>query len=142
MKPIYFLDTSYIIALEIKNEQDHQQVLQHWQTLVSLQPFLLTSTYIFDEVVTFFNSRRLHQKAIEIGNRLLKSPDIELIDIDQQLFNQGWQYFQKHQDKTYSLTDCLSFIIMQNRNLSTALTLDHHFLQAGFQRLPYLEIPS
>ena len=136
MKPVYFLDTSYLIALEVKNEQDHQQVLQHWLSLASLQPFLITSTYIFDEVVTFFNSRHLHHKAVEIGNRLLQSPDIELIDIEPKLFNQGREYFQKHQDKTYSLTDCLSFMLMQNRNLSTALTLDNHFFQAGFQKLP------
>ncbi len=40
MKSIYFLDTSYIIALEIKNEQSHQQVLQHWLTLNISKPFL------------------------------------------------------------------------------------------------------
>ena len=138
MKNIYFLDTSYLIALEIKNEDSHHQVLQNWRTLATStsQPFLVTTTYIFDEVVTFFNSRNLHHKAVEIGNRLLESPDIELIEIEQNLFNQGWQYFQKYQDKSYSFTDCLSFIVMANRNISSALTLDNHFKQAGFQILP------
>ena len=97
---------------------------------------LVTTTYIFDEVVTLFNSRNLHYKAVEVGNQLLESHEIELINIDQNLFNQGWQYFQKYQDKSYSLTDCLSFIIMKQRNIVTALTLDNHFLQAGFQMLP------
>jgi predicted nucleic acid-binding protein len=136
MKNTYFLDTSYIIALEIKNEDNHQFVLHNWQTLATSQPFLVTTTYIFDEVVTFLNSRKLHQKAVEIGNRLLESPDIELIEINQNLFNQGWQYFQKYQDKSYSLTDCLSFIVMENRQIYTALTLDNHFQQAGFNILP------
>lgn len=136
MKTIYFLDTSYILALEIKNEDAHQQVLKNWVYLAKSKLFLVTTTYIFDEIVTFFNSRNLHYKAVEVGNRLLKSPDIELIDIDKSLFNQGWQYFQKHQDKSYSLTDCLSFIIMEKRKIITALTLDNHFLQAGFQILP------
>lgn len=138
MNNTYFLDTSYIIALEIKNEDSHHQVLQNWRSLATStsRPFLVTTTYIFDEVVTFFNSRNLHEKAVEIGNRLLESPDIELIEIEQNLFNQGWQYFQKYQDKSYSFTDCLSFIVMENRNIFTALTLDNHFLQAGFQILP------
>ncbi|MEB3282629.1 MAG: PIN domain-containing protein [Lyngbya sp.] len=135
MKNIYFLDTSYILALEIKNDDAHQQVLQNWVALATSKPFLVTTTYIFDEVVTFFNNRNLHYKAVEVGNRLLESPDIELIEIDRTLFNQGWQYFQKHQDKSYSLTDCLSFVVMQEREISTALTLDNHFLQAGFQIL-------
>ncbi|MDJ0582709.1 PIN domain-containing protein [Crocosphaera sp.] len=136
MKNTYFLDTSYLIALEIENEQSHQQVLQHWLTLVISKPFLITTTYIFDEVVTFFNSRNLHEEAIKIGSNLLESPEIEVIEVDRNLFYQGWYYFQKHQDKSYSLTDCLSFVVMENRNLSTALTLDNHFVQAGFQCLP------
>ncbi|HAN76222.1 MAG TPA: nucleic acid-binding protein [Planktothrix sp. UBA8402] len=136
MKNIYFLDTSYILALEIKNEDAHQQVLQNWTNLAKSKPFLVTTTYIFDEIVTFFNSRNLHYKAVEVGNRLLESPDIELIEVDRTLFNEGWQFFQKYKDKSYSLTDCLSFIVMQEREIVTALTLDHHFLQAGFQILP------
>jgi len=94
MKNIYFLDTSYILALEIKNEDAHQEVLQNWATLAKSKPFLVTTTYIFDEVVTFLNSRNLHYKGVEVGNRLLESPDIELIEIDRTLFNQGWQFFQ------------------------------------------------
>ncbi|MEB3342594.1 hypothetical protein [Okeania sp.] len=87
MKEIYFLDTSYILALEIKSEDAHQQVLENWNFLVKSKPFLVTTTYIFDEVVTFFNSRNLHYKAVEVGNQLLESPEIELINIDQNLFN-------------------------------------------------------
>lgn len=136
MKNIYFLDTSYILSLEIKNDSVHQQVLQSWANLAISKAFLVTTTYIFDEVVTFFNSRSFHYKAVEVGNRLLESRDIELIEIDRTLFNQGWQYFQKHKDKSYSFTDCLSFIVMQEREIVTALTLDNHFRQAGFQTLP------
>ncbi|QGZ90257.1 type II toxin-antitoxin system VapC family toxin [Microcystis aeruginosa] len=136
MNKSYFLDTSYIIALEIANEDTHEQVLQNWLTLALSKPFLVTTTYVFDETVTFFNSRNLHGKAVEIGKRLRESPDIELIEIDRDLFDRGWQYFQKYQDKSYSLTDCLSFIVMENRRIFTALSLDNHFLQAGFQKLP------
>lgn len=136
MTNIYFLDTSYILSLEIQNDSAHQRVLQNWATLANSNAFLVTTTYVFDEVVTFFNSRNLHYKAVEVGNRLLESPDLELIQIDQTLFDRGWQYFQKHKDKSYSLTDCLSFIVMQEREIVTALTLDNHFSQAGFQTLP------
>ena len=136
MNKIYFLDTSYILALEIKNEDAHQKVMQNWTTLAISKPFLVTTTYIFDEVVTFLNSRNLHHKAVEIGNKFLESPDIELVEINQILFSQGWQYFQKHQDKSYSFTDCLSFLVMKDREIVSALTLDRHFHQAGFETLP------
>ncbi len=136
MKNSYFLDTSYILALEIKIDSNYQIVLESWIKLAISQPFLISTTYILDEVITFLNTRNLHYKAVEIGNRLITSSDIELVEIDQKLFRQGWNYFQKYGDKSYSLTDCISFVVMENRQISTALTLDHHFVQAGFQKLP------
>jgi predicted nucleic acid-binding protein len=136
MKNKYFLDTSYILALEIRNERNHQQVLQNWFSLSTLNPTLVTTSYVFDEVVTFLNSRNLHDKAVDVGNRLLHSPNLDFIEINSTLFNQGWIYFQVHKDKSYSLTDCLSFVVMQQKQIMTALTLDNHFRQAGFQVLP------
>ncbi|MEH2084889.1 MAG: PIN domain-containing protein [Nostoc sp.] len=94
MRGIYFLDTSYILALEIKNEEAHQKVLQNWATLIKFKPFLITTTYIFEKVITFFNGRNLHYKAVEVRKWLLESPEIELIEIERTLFNQGWEYFQ------------------------------------------------
>ena len=136
MKPTYFIDTSYIVALEIQNENIHQKVITHWQQLAAIAPNLVTTTYIFEEVVTLCNNRNLHHKAVEVGTLLLQSSDIKLIEIDQALFTAGWQYFKTHQDKAYSLTDCLSFIVMQQEGITNALTLDHHFRQAGFQIHP------
>ena len=138
MKNIFFLDTSYIIALEIKNENIHQKVVQHWSQIASASTMLFTTTYIFDEVVTLLNSRNLHNKAIEVGTLLIESPDINLIEIDKFLFAEGWKYFKQHKDKSYSLTDCLSFVVMQQNNITNALTLDRHFKQAGFQTYPEL----
>jgi len=53
MKNLYFLDTSYILALEIKNEFSHQKVLQNWLSLSRETPNLVTTNYVFDEGVTF-----------------------------------------------------------------------------------------
>ncbi|MGL4499172.1 MAG: type II toxin-antitoxin system VapC family toxin [Planktothrix sp.] len=136
MSNIYFLDTSYIVALEIKNEDVHSRVLDHWLSLMPQKPNLVTTTYIFDEVVTLLNSRKLHNKAIEVGTLLLESPDILLVEIDQALFAQGWQDFKKYKDKSFSLTDCLSFVVMREKNIMNALTLDLHFQQVGFQVFP------
>jgi len=133
---LFFLDTSYIIALELKDDQYHQEALEHWQTIARYRPNLVTISYIFDEVITFFSSRQLHSKAIEIGNRLLYDSSVNFIEVDSRLFGQAYSYFKKHKDKTYSLTDCISFIVMQQLEVSSALTFDKHFLQAGFQKLP------
>jgi uncharacterized protein len=136
MKNTYFLNTSYILALEMKTDINYQIALQSWLNLTIFQPFIITTTYIFDEVVTFLNSRNLHYKAVEIGDRLITGSDFELVEVDKNLFREDWEYFKKHRDKSYSLTDCISFVVMEKRQISTALTLDHHFVQVGFQKLP------
>lgn len=133
---MYFLDTSYLLALELKNDQYHEQAQQHWQKVLAMPPALLTTSYIFDEVVTFFNSRSAHEKAHSIGTTLLSSAFIQFVFVDERLFHEGWVYFQQHTDKSYSFTDCVSFIVMREQTITTALTFDHHFTQAGFQREP------
>lgn len=131
-----FLDTSYLIALELSKDQNHSTALKHWRGLTRSLPKLVTTSYVFDEVVTFFNNRGHHAKAIELGDRLLSSAAVRLVQVDEELFYAGWRYFQKHKDKAYSLTDCISFVVMKNMNVETALTFDSHFAQAGFKKLP------
>jgi predicted nucleic acid-binding protein len=131
-----FVDTGYLLALEIANDQHHQAAVQHWQQIVTTLPPLMTTSYVFDEVVTFFNSRGHHAKAVQVGNDLLRSASLQLIHVDEGLFYEGWTYLQQHQDKDYSLTDCISFVVMQRLSISTAFAFDRHFVQAGFTKEP------
>jgi predicted nucleic acid-binding protein len=131
-----FLDTSYLLALELAQDQNHVAALAHWRSVAQRLPSLVTTSYIVDETVTFFNSRGYHAKAIQVGNTLLYSPSLQLIHVDEALFYAGWQFLERHQDKQYSLTDCISFIVMQQRGIGTAYTFDHHFTQAGFTQVP------
>jgi uncharacterized protein len=131
-----FLDTGYVLALELLNDQNHRAAAQHWRSLKKRLPPLVTTSYVFDEVVTYFNSRGYHAKAVEVGNRLLQSPSVQFVQVDEGLFMEGWQYFQQHQDKSYSLTDCISFVVMKKLKIETALAFDQHFVQAGFKKVP------
>lgn len=131
-----FLDTGYVIALEMSDDQHHEEAQAHWHEFIRQQPRLVTTSYVFDEIVTFFNSRSQHAKAVEVGQRLLSSASVEMVYIDQALFEAGWSFFQDRVDKQYSLTDCISFIVMTRTGLDMALTFDHHFGQAGFTKLP------
>lgn len=135
MKPL-FVDAGYFIALEAADDQNHKAATQHWRKLRKSLPPLVTTCYIFDEVATFFNNRGRHEKAVEVGNNLLQSQLIELLHVEESLFYDAWEYFQRHQDKAYSLTDCVSFIVMTQRGIRTALSFDKHFRQAGFETRP------
>lgn len=55
-----FVDTGYLLALERRNDQNHPQALEHWRSLREGEtPRLVSTTYVFDETVTYLNSRRL-----------------------------------------------------------------------------------
>jgi uncharacterized protein len=130
-----FLDTGFLIALNAADDQYHKRAVDYWR-LIGRTSLLLTTTYIVDEVVTFFNSRGRHEKAVAIGNLLITSGWVELLHVDEDLFRAGWEYLKKHADKQYSLTDCISFVVMNRMSLQEALTFDAHFEQAGFRRVP------
>jgi predicted nucleic acid-binding protein len=73
---------------------------------------------------------------VQAGERLLRSPSVELVHVDEDLFRRGFDYLGRHQDKRYSLTDCISFVVMAERELTTAFAFDQHFVQAGFVKEP------
>ena len=58
-----------------------------------------------------------------------------IVPASQDVFEQGVELFENRLDKDWSLTDCISFIVMRERGLTEALTGDHHFEQAGFRAL-------
>ena len=84
-----FLDTSYVIALEAADDQHYEEASRHWQGLTASLPSLVTTSYVLDEVVTFFNSRNRHAKAVEVGSRLLSSPSVKFVHVDEALFYEG-----------------------------------------------------
>jgi len=91
---------------------------------------------VFSVVVTFFNTRGQHAKAVELGNMLLESAAVEFVHADESLLLSAWDLFQQYADKSFSLADCVSFVVMRQRGLDRALAFDRHFIQAGFQKLP------
>jgi predicted nucleic acid-binding protein len=74
-------------------------------------------------------------KAITFIQSLKTSPYVEVIYISKEIDAKAWELLTQRQDKEWSLVDCSSFIVMQDRKITESLTNDHHFEQAGFIRL-------
>jgi predicted nucleic acid-binding protein len=62
-------------------------------------------------------------------------PTYEVIPASADLFEAGLRLHADRSDKAWSLTDCFSFVVMEQRGIRQALTFDHHFEQAGFEAL-------
>ena len=130
------LDTSGLLCLHFKTEPLHTQACNAYKKSV----IRLTHSYIISEYVALANARRLpRQFVLDFVVDLLDNPDIETIWVDEQLHRAAVELLTLRQDKTYSLCDLVSFVLMQQRGITEALTTDRHFEQEGFIRLLRLE---
>lgn len=77
-----------------------------------------------------------HARAVELGEMLLGSPSVKLVHAGEDLLRRGFGLLRDRPDKGYSLTDCVSFVVMPEREISVAFAFDRHFEQEGFVREP------
>jgi predicted nucleic acid-binding protein len=63
------------------------------------------------------------------------SPEYIVLQATAPLFDAGLTLHAQRPDKEWSLTDCISFVVMEQRGIAEALAYDHHFEQAGFVAL-------
>ena len=66
---------------------------------------------------------------------LHRDPATRILPADSRTFDCGLEFYEKRPDKTWSLTDCISFVVMSEEGRTEALTGDRHFEQAGFTAL-------
>ena len=130
-----FVDTAYIFALFSKRDQWHEKAVAWQQKLAGENRRLLTTQFILTEIADGLASLKSRQNAAHIIHALENSELVEIIPATSELFHQALKLYESRPDKDWGLTDCLSFVIMNENNLSAALTTDEHFRQAGFRAL-------
>jgi len=98
---------------------------------------LLTTNYVLAELVALLTSplRMSRPQQIQFLTAIRSATWVDIVHIDFALDGAVWNLWQSRPDKEWSLVDCASFVVMQQRGLVEALTTDHHFEQAGFVRL-------
>jgi uncharacterized protein len=126
------LDTSGLLCLHYKTEPFHTQALTGYKKAIGR----LTHSYVIAEYVALANARRFPRSSVlDFVVDLLDNPDIETVWVDERLHRDAIQLLTVRQDKTYSLCDAVSFVLMHQRGIVDALTTDRHFEQEGFVRL-------
>lgn len=129
-----FLGTSYIIALADSQDQWHHRALA-WSH--AIRDRLLTTEYVLWECVSYFSSPIDRSKAATIAGYLRTDRSIQFVVASPQLLDEGLRMHAARADKFWSLTDCVSFALMQRLGLRAALSADQHFEQAGFEALVF-----
>jgi len=128
-----FADTSYWMALVNPRDQIHQKAMSVSQELSSES--LLTTEMVLVEVLNSFSDSLYREAVGRMVTRLRKDPNLTIVPQAPAQFEAALQRYQQAADKSWSLTDCASFEVMEAENILAALTHDRHFSQAGFEIL-------
>jgi predicted nucleic acid-binding protein len=127
-----YTDAGYWIALVNPGDDLHYQAKSVSAALAPMR--MITSEMVLAEVLNSFSKKgvSLRKTTTNLINDIKTDSMIEIISQTSELFNQALRLYEDRLDQTWSLTDCASFYIMQQRNMFEALTHDRHFEQAGF----------
>ena len=127
-----FLDTSGLLSLHRQAEPFHAQA-RHLYRSARVR---LTHGHVLAESVALSHTRGYSRDAtLSFLADLLNNPRVETIWVDEPLHREAVALLMARRDKSYSLCDAVSFLLMRRRGLTEALTTDHHFEQEGFRRL-------
>jgi len=125
-----FVDTSALYAYINSKDPDHKKVKSY---LASFGGQLMTTNFIFDETVTLVLARMGHDRAVLTGKTLLNPKVFAIMTVKISDERNAWKLFVNRPDKSYSFTDCTSFVIMRRLGIGKSLAVDPHFQQEGFQ---------
>ena len=130
-----FIDTSFFIALLNSSDADHKQAiaLQKWLSKNNVRK--ISSEYVLLELGDGLSRLRFRHLAGQLFKLVYSDQSFEIVPSSSRLFSKALTLFNQRSDKEWGLTDCSSFVIMQEMNLAHALTADRHFQQAGFRAL-------
>lgn len=127
-----FIDTGYILALANTADKYHERA---YATSLLVKPPFMTTEAVLIEIGNALSGLRWRSLGFAIINDLRQDPNINILSVDTDLFDRALSLYGARSDKTWGITDCISFVVMQTHNLISVLTTDHHFEQAGFQNL-------
>jgi predicted nucleic acid-binding protein len=126
------LDTSGLLSYIDTRDARHAEAVR----LFTGARRRVTHSYVLTELVALCHARRAPRAAcLLFVADLADNPLVEMHWVDEARHRAALALLQSQPDKTYSLCDAVSFLLMRERGLTEALTTDHHFEQAGFARL-------
>jgi hypothetical protein len=128
-----FLDAVFIQVLLNRRDQYHLQARSLLPRIRNPREVWITEAVLIE--VGNALSALNRQVAIQFIQQCYQTANMRVVTVDTQLLNRALQLYQARPDKTWGLTDCISFAVMQEQDLIIAATADQHFLQAGYRAL-------
>lgn len=131
MKPV-FADTFYFLALLNERDPAHARAVAASRAAGLV---LVTTEFVLLEIADALCKPGQREEVLALWSVVQNDPAFRLVAATSELIEQARRLYRERLDKEWPLTDCVSFVVMQEQGLSEALTGDHHFVQAGFKAL-------
>lgn len=128
MKTI-FADSYFFLAFGNSSDAGHRKAIEY---AARYRGQIITTDWILTEVGDGFAAPSMRLRFLELFKLIEMDPKWEIIEATRQLHLRGVKLYAERPDKAWSLTDCISFVVMEELALVEALTGDRHFEQAGF----------
>jgi predicted nucleic acid-binding protein len=131
-----FVDTSGWVSSFVRTDPHHAKastLMTQWQ---QQNRRVVTTNYVLSELIALLTRFRVQRSIVLNYIKTIRSVTwVKIEHIDETLDAAAWRLLADRLDKEWSLVDCASFVVMEKRGLTEALTADQHFEQAGFVRL-------
>jgi predicted nucleic acid-binding protein len=128
-----FADTYYFLALLSKTDQGHVRAVQFTAEYTGR---MVTTGWVLTELGDALAASPVGRaRFLQTLEKLAANPNMAVHPCTDSLFREGVTLYSQRPDKEWSLTDCISFVVMQKEGIIEALTGDQHFEQAGFTAL-------
>jgi hypothetical protein len=127
-------DTSALIALFLPDERNHRRAADVGRRRP--EPDFVLTELILGELATRLRVLAGARRAVEIANDVLISSRYQLVFTDRELLNGGLTKMARFADKRLSLTDCVSFDLIEKLGLPAAFTFDRDFRDCGYETVP------
>lgn len=129
---VVFADTYYYLALHNPDDRAHAPAVAFSG---DYRGAMVTTWGVLLEIADGLSRKSNREKAAGILTLILNDSATTVVPLDESRIDRGFRLYQARLDKDWSLTDCVSFEVMTELELTEALTGDHHFEQAGFRAL-------
>ncbi|MBM4048434.1 MAG: type II toxin-antitoxin system VapC family toxin [Planctomycetes bacterium] len=127
-----FADTYYFLGLSNRTDRAHAACARFSQ---QYRGTIVTTWWVLVELADGLATPPHRSRAAKLIQRVCSHPQFRVLPLSQSQLDRGFGLYTNRPDQEWSLTDCISFVVMTDEGLSEALTGDHHFEQAGFTLL-------
>ena len=127
-----FADTSFFVAFLNSRDRHHAQAVE---LMANYMGRIVTSEWVLVELGNYLSGRANRTLFAPFVRDLPADARFEIVPAEHRQFESGCVLFDSRPDKEWSITDCISLVLLKEGGLTEVLTCDHHFEQAGYSIL-------